>query len=154
MSKDRSYDPQDIRASREPEQSCSLLAQGVADDDGDGPPAAHQIPPSSHSPISRAASSGFPGASRTVNRVRFADGEMDSVEHMLSDHARTPSQEDGNWLEAEDGFFGNESEITSSAGQRVPFLTNVEAPSVMVAEDLHFDAERLLENARPKSGLM
>ena len=154
MSKDHSYDLQDIRVSREPEQSRSLLAQGVADGDGDGPPAAHQIPSSSHSSLSRPASNGFPSASRTVNRVRFDDGEIDSVEHMLSDHARTPSQEDGDWLEAEDGFLGNESEITSSAGQRVPLLTNVEAPSVMVAEDLRFDAERLLENARPKSGLM
>ena len=154
MSKDRSYDLQDTRISREPERSRSLLAQGVADDDGDGTPAAHQIPSSSHSSLSRTASNGFSSASRTVNRVRFDDGEIDSVEHMLSDHARTPSQEDGDWLEAEDGFLGNESEITSNAGQRVPLLTNVEAPSVMVAEDLRFDAERLLENARPKSGLM
>ena len=154
MSKDRSYDLQDIRVSREPERSRSLLAQGVADDDGDGPPAAHQTPSSSHSSLSRTASNGFLSASRTVNRVRFDDGEIDSVEHMLSDHAGTPSQEDGDWLEAEDGFLGNESETTSNAGQRLPLLTNVEAPSVMVAEDLRFDAERLLENARPKSGLM
>ena len=153
MSEDHSYDLQDIRVSREPEQFRSLLAHGVADDDGDGPPAAHQVPSSSHLSLSRTASNGFPSALRTVNRVRFDDGEIDSVEHMLGDHARTPSQEDGIWLEAEDGFLGN-PEITSSAGQRVPLLTNVEAPSVIVAENLHFDANRLLENARPKSGLM
>ena len=154
MSKFQSYDLQDLRVGREPEQSCSLLAQGVAGDDGDISPAAHQIPSSSHSSLSQTASNGFPSAFRTVNRVRYDDGETDSVEHILSDHTRTPSQEDGNWLEAEDGFLENEPEMTSSPGQRVPLLTNVEAPSVMVAENLHFEAERLLENARPKSGLM
>lgn len=153
MSKDQLYDLQDIRISREPEQSRSLLAQGVADD-GDGPPATHQIPSSSHSSLSRTASNGFPSALRTVNGVRFDDGEIDSVEHMLSDHAPTPNQEDGNWLEVEEGFLENEPGIMSSAGQRMPLLTNDEAPSVMVAENLHFDAERVLENARPKSGLM
>ena len=154
MSKIQSYDLQDRRVGREPEKSRSLLAQGVADDDGDGPSAAHQIPSSSHSSLSRTASNGFPSALRTVNRVRFDDGEIDSVEHILIDHARTPSQEDGNWLEAEDSFLENEPEITSNPGQTVPLLTNVEAPSVTVAENLHFEAERLLENARPKSGLM
>ena len=154
MSKDQLYDLQDIRASREPEQSRSLLAQGVADDDGDGPPAAHQIPSSSHSSLPRTASNGFPSALQTGNGVRFDDGEIDSVEHMLSDHAPTPNLEDSNWLEAEEVLSENEPEITSSAGQMMPLLTNVEAPSVMVAESLHLDAERVLENARPKSGLM
>ena len=144
MSKDRSYDQQDIGVSRESKQSRPLLAQGVTDGDGDGPPAAHQIPSSPHSSLSRIAS-------HIVNRARFDDGE---TEHMLSDHARTPSQEDGDWLEGEDHFLGNESEIMSSVGQRVPLLTNTEAPSVMVAENLHFDPEGLLENSRPKSGLM
>ena len=147
MSKDRSYDLQDIRVSREPEQSRSLLAQGVTDGDGDGLPVAHQIPSSSYSSLTRTAS-------HAVNRVRCDDGEIDGVEHTLSDRAHTPSQEEGDWLEAEDGILGNEFEVTSSAGQRVPLLTNVEAPSVMVAEDLRFDTERLLENARPKSGLL
>jgi len=42
----------------------------------------------------------------------------------------------------------------SSTGQRAPLLTDVEAPSVTVASaDLGFNAEDLLESARPKSGM-
>jgi sodium-coupled neutral amino acid transporter 11 len=39
----------------------------------------------------------------------------------------------------------------SGRGQRVPLLTDIEAPSVTVAND--FNAEDLLESARPKSGM-
>lgn len=152
MSKDRSYNLRNIEISREPKQSRSLLAQGVANDNGSPP--AHQLPLFPHSSLSDALSNGLSGSPRNLNRVPFDDGETDRVEHMLSGHARTPSQEDGDWLEAEGDSSENESEIRSSAGQRVPFLTNVEAPSVMVAEDLHFDAGRLLDDPRPKSGLM
>ena len=154
MSKDCSYGLQDIRNSCERAQYRSLLAQGVANDDGDGSTPAYQIPQFPHSSLSRPVSNGFSSVPCTVNRGRFDEVATDSVELMLSGHARVQSQEDGDWLETEDDSSGNESETRSSAGQRVPFLTHVEAPSVMVAEDLHFDAGRLLENARPKSGLM
>lgn len=154
MSKDRSYDLQDIRFSREPEQSRSLLAQGVADDDADVPTPARQLallPPSS---LSRTVSNGFPSAPRTVNRVDFDNGETDGVEPILSDHARTPSWEGDIWPEAEDSSSRNDFQTRSGAGQRVPLLTDVEAPSVIVAQDLDFNAEGVLESARPKSGLM
>ena len=154
MSKDRSYDLRDIISSREPEQSRSLLAQGVADDDADAPTPAGQLdlfPPSS--PF-RIISNGFPSIPCTVNRVSFDDGETGGVEPVLSDHARTPSPEGENWPEAEDNSSRIDFQTRSSAGQRVPLLTDVEAPSVMVAEDLDFNAEGVLESARPKSGLM
>lgn len=154
MSRDRSYDLRDIRFSREPEQSRSLFAQGVDDDDAVAPTPARQLalfPPSSPS---RTVSNGFPSTTCTVNRVGFGNGETDGVEPILSDHAHTPSREGDNWLEAEDSSSRNDFQTRNVAGQRVPLLTDVEAPSVMVAEDLDFNAEGVLESARPKSGIM
>ena len=153
MSKDRSHDLRDIGVGQEPEQIRSLLAPGLVDDDIDGLTPAHQLPPFPHSSLSRTLSSEYPSAPRTVDRVRFDEGETGSVEHILNGHARTPSQDGGDWPEAEDYLSGNETEIRNSAGQRAPLLTDVEAPSITVAEDLDFNAEGLLENARPKSGL-
>ena len=40
----------------------------------------------------------------------------------------------------------------SSTGQRAPLLTDIEAPSVTLATE-DFNAEDLLESARPKSGM-
>lgn len=154
MTKDRSYDLRDIAVSREPEQSHSLLAQGAVDDDEHGLTPAHRPPSFPQSSLSRTASNGSPRAPRTINRVRFDVGETDSGEHALNGHARTPSRKVGEWPEAEGDFSGNNLENRrSGAGQRAPLLTDVEAPSVMVAEDLDFNAEGLLENARPKSGI-
>lgn len=154
MSKDRLYDLRDIISSCEPEQSRSLLAQGVADDDADAPTPARQLELFSPSSPFRTVSNGFPSTPRTANRVGFDDGETDGVEPILSDHARTPSREGDNWPAAEDNSSRIDFQTTGSAGQRVPLLTDVEAPSVMVAEDLDFNAEGVLESARPKSGLM
>ena len=151
MPKDRSFGLRDIEDSREPEQFRSLLAQGAVEDDEDEPTPAHQRPPIPQSSLSRTASNGFSRTPRTINRVRFDVSD----EHALNGHTRTPSREGGDLLEAEDDFYGNVLESRrGSAGQRAPLLTDVEAPSVMVAEDLEFSAEGLLENARPKSGIM
>ena len=154
MPKDRSYDLRDIEVGREPGQSRSLLAQGAVDDE-DGPTPAHQPSPFPHSSLSRTASNGPPRAPRIINRVRFDIGETDNGEHGLNGYARTTNQEDRAWPEAEDDFSENNSEIRgNSGGQRAPLLTDVEAPGVVVAEDLDFNAEGLLENARPNSGIM
>lgn len=155
MPKDRSYDLRDIEVSQEAEQSRSLLAQGDVDDDGHGATPAPQRPPFPQSSLSRTASSGFPRTPRTINRVRFDVGEADSGEYALNGYTRTPSREVGDGTEAEEDFSGNNpGSRRSSFGQRAPLLTDVEAPSVMVAEDLDLNAEVLLENARPKSGIM
>ena len=154
MPKDRSYDLRDIEVSREPGQHRSLLAQGAVDDE-DGPTPAHQPLPLPQSSLSRNASNDPPRAPRIINRVRFDVGETDNGEHGLNGYAPTPNREDRAWPEAEDDFSNNNSEIRRNGGeQRAPLLTDVEAPSVVVAEDLDFDAEGLLENARPKSGIM
>ena len=155
MPKDRSYDLRDIQVSREVEQSRSLLAQGAVDDDEHSATPAPQQAPFPHSSLSRTASTGVPRTPRTINRVRFDVGEADSDEHALNGHARTPSREVDDWIEAEDDFSGNNpGSRRSSVGQRAPLLTNVEAPSVIVAEDLDLNAEGLPENARPKSGIL
>lgn len=152
MPKDRSFGLRDIETRREPEQSRSLLAQGAIDDDEEeGPTPAHQRSPFPQSSLSRTASNGFLRAPRTINRVRFDVGDTDSGEHALNGHGR----EGSDLPEAEDDFPGNDFENRrGSAGQRAPLLTDVEAPSVLVAEDLEVNAEGLLENARPKSGIM
>lgn len=155
MPKDRVYGLRDIEACRESEQSRSLLAQGAVDDNEDWPTPAHRPHPFPQSSLSRTDSSSFPRAPRTINRVRFDVRETDSGGHALNGHARTPSREGSDWSEAEEDFSGNNSESrSSSAGQRAPLLTDIEAPSVTVAEDLGFNADGLLEMARPKSGTM
>ncbi len=65
---------------------------------------------------------------------------------------------DPNWMEDEDFMadtVGGDASIRHHGDiQRLPLLTDIEAPSVTVATaDMGFDAEELLESARPKSGL-
>ena len=153
MPKDRPYDLQDLDVSRETDQSHSLLSQGAIDDD-DG--RSTLAPPFPHSSFSReTALNGFSRTPRTIHRVRFDVGETDSDEHALNGHARAPIVEDLDPAVAENDFSGNEFEsMIGSAGQRAPLLTDVDAPSVVVAEDLDFDPEQLLENARPTSNIM
>ncbi|KAM0803268.1 transmembrane amino acid transporter protein-domain-containing protein [Usnea florida] len=146
MPKDRPYDLRDLDVSRETDQSRSLLSQGAIDDeDGRFTPA----PPFPHSSFSRRpALNGFSRTPRTIHRVRFDVGETDNDE-------RAPIVEDLDPAVAENDFSGNEFEsMMSSAGQRAPLLTDVEAPSVVVAEDLDFDPEQLLENKRPTSNII
>ena len=155
MPKDRSYNLRDREVSREPGQSRSLLAQEAVDDDEDGPTLPHQTDPPPQSSLSQTTSNSLARTPRTINRVRFEIGETDGGEHALNSHAPSPSQEGDDWREAEDYLSRDNSESRSNIlGQRAPLLTNVEAPSVMVAEDLIFNAEEMLGNTRPKSGIM
>lgn len=62
-------------------------------------------------------------------------------------HARPGSINTGDGSDEENHFLGARR---SSTGQRAPLLTDVEAPCVTAA--LEFNAEDLLESARPKSG--
>ena len=95
-----------------------------------------------------------PRTPRTANRVRFDIADRTSNEIPTYDHARDASDV-RQWIEDED-YLSNSSVggERSSTGQRAPLLTGIEAPSVTVADtDLDFNAEDLLESARPKSGL-
>ena len=141
--------------SREEEQSRSLLAQIAADDDRHGPTPTPKSPPLPHSSFSRTSSNGFTGTPHIMDRVQPDVGEMDSGDHRFNGHACITSRESGEWPVAGNSFSEDDSESRrDSVGQRAPLLTDIEAPSIVVAEDLDFNTEGLLENARPKSGLM
>ena len=140
--------PLDVpKSDRETEESQGLLA-----DDGNEPelePPPPPVPPKGpirpriQSALSY-STNGAPRTPRTPNRVRFDLEERISSELGSNGHARAPGAED--WLDEEDSHRGR-------FGQRGPLLTNIEAPSVTLADDLDFNAEELLESARPKSGL-
>jgi sodium-coupled neutral amino acid transporter 11 len=89
------------------------------------------------------------GTPRTPNRVRFdmvepgANGDANGLVHGQD------------WIEEEDYLAEDvdENGRRSSTGQRAPLLTDIVAPSVTLAMDEDFNAEDLLESARPKSGM-
>lgn len=89
------------------------------------------------------------GTPRTQNRVRFDVAERESIErangHIL--HPQSPE-----WMEEED-YLSTHHGRRGSFGQRAPLLTDIEAPTVTLANDIDFDPEDYLESARPKSGL-
>lgn len=92
------------------------------------------------------------GAPRTPNRVRFEVEDRNMNGH-ANGHIGLPNDA---WIEEED-FMTNDaghSGRRDSSHQRLPLLTDIEAPSVTVASsDVGFSAEDLLESARPKSGM-
>ena len=137
------YEAEDIEDSGEQEQS-SLLA---AENEGNG----HAKPPQ-RAPLQRQSSiivhpppDGAPRTPRTSNRVRFDIDERSNGG--LNGHTLSPREEEEEWLE-EDDYLGARR---SNTGQRAPLLTDIEAPSITAA--LEFNAEDLLESARPKSGM-
>ncbi|KAL2059124.1 hypothetical protein ABVK25_000416 [Lepraria finkii] len=137
------YEAEDIEDSGEQEQS-SLL---VAENEGNG----HAKPPQ-RAPLQRQSSivvhpppDGAHRTPRTPNRVRFDIDEGSNGG--LNGHALSPREEEEEWLEEGD-YLGARR---SSTGQRAPLLTDIEAPSITAA--LEFNAEDLLESARPRSGM-
>ena len=132
--------------------------------------------PQRQSSLSRPAENGTPKTPRTANRVRFIDDELgngnDGVQNAVNENGQIPLLARGSaigattggtgsmagWIEEEDYLSHHNAaargDRRSSMGQRAPLLTDIEAPSVTVAtsgED--FNAEDLLETARPKSGM-
>ena len=145
----------------EHEESRLLSSDSLNDEEADhvvhpGPPFAK--PPSlarRQSSLSRPPENGSPRTPRTANRVRFDIAERASSEHVANGHPRGLQVEAGEWIEEEDYLAHHAShDRRNSTGQRAPLLTDIEAPSVTVASsDLSFNAEDLLESARPKSGM-
>lgn len=87
------------------------------------------------------------GAPRTPNRVQFDDSPtVRTLSPRLSIQSNASQPQ---WVEEQDYMNGTVG--GGARGQRVPLLTGIEAPSVTVAND--FNAEDLLESARPKSGM-
>jgi sodium-coupled neutral amino acid transporter 11 len=81
--------------------------------------------------------------------VRFDVIEPPTAPHASNSTAHNPEED---WLDEEDYLNDNDGS-RETFGQRAPLLTDIQAPSVALANDLDFNAEDLLESARPKSGL-
>ena len=108
-----------------------------------------------HSSITRPQAQGFPRTPRTSNRVRFDIQERKSSSGSRSnDPGLRDEARDG--VDEEDDFtHHNTAARENHTSQRAPFLTDIEAPGVAVANgDQNSQLEDLFENPRPKSGTM
>jgi sodium-coupled neutral amino acid transporter 11 len=112
------------------------------------------------SSFAKKASDGTP---RTPNRVRF---DFDHDATPVASHAQAPAAprvpivlpwREGDGQEEDDDDEDTNQHAAARGGdtQRVPLLTDIEAPSVTLAlaEDDDFNPEDLLETSRPKSGM-
>ncbi|KAI9879550.1 MAG: hypothetical protein M1830_006100 [Pleopsidium flavum] len=127
--------------------------------DDDPPSRAPPRQPHRQSSISYPPPNGSPRTPRTSNRVRFELDDRLESDSQANGHAQAPSHRDSSdWMEDEDYLASNNSASANrgdrrmSTGQRAPLLTDIEAPSVTLASE-DFNAEDLLESARPKSGM-
>jgi solute carrier family 38 (sodium-coupled neutral amino acid transporter), member 11 len=89
------------------------------------------------------------GTPRTQNRVRFDVAEPQYISQPNGGIAHVQSDD---WMDDEDYIAGFGAR-RSSTGQRAPLLTDIEAPSVALANDIDINPEDHLESARPKSGI-
>jgi len=129
-------------------------AAGLLQESRDGSPDANSM--NQHKelprlPLRRQSSFAKPraqGVSRTPNRVRF------DVAEPMATTDQNGSANGREWIEEEDYLAEDNDfqERRSDTGHRVPLLTDIEAPSVRLATD-DFNADDLLESARPKSGM-
>lgn len=126
-----------------------LLGLSNEIDDSTGALVLQSLPSPRHSSITRPQARGLPRTPRTPNRVRFDIQERKSS----SEHGLRGQASDG----AEEDYFTNHNSAAreSHTSQRAPLLTDIEAPSVTVANaDLDSQIDDLLENPRPKSGMI
>ena len=120
------------------------------------PPRRHPLRQSS---ISYPPLNGSPRTPRTPNRVRFELDDRLDDDARANGHATAPSNRpSSDWMEDED-YLASSNAAAAGRGarrdstvQRAPLLTDIEAPSVTLASE-DFNAEDLLESARPKSGM-
>lgn len=145
------------------EEAHSLLPNGTAVEDAapPSPPSVNGSPvangPSRKPTPLRQSSFAQPrpdGTPRTPNRVRFdvADSPINERNEQHPNGGLRPS-----WLDEED-FLMEENRLlrgrSPSDAQRLPLLTDIEAPSITVAsEGSDFEAEDHLPSARPRSNL-
>lgn len=94
---------------------------------------------------------------RTSAQLRL---DVDDSCSQANGHTRPTQVRSPDWVEDEDYLSTSDGHATLMRGQeqRLPLLTDIEAPSVTVAtsgesDGLGFRAEDLLESARPKSGI-
>ncbi|KAL5000732.1 transmembrane amino acid transporter protein-domain-containing protein [Aspergillus recurvatus] len=89
-------------------------------------------------------------APRNQNRVRF--DIADDTDDESRSNGDNRDSEDVLWLDEVDHVDRGRSG-RHHAGQRIPLLTNIEAPSVTLATSEEFFPEEHLESARPRSGM-
>lgn len=88
------------------------------------------------------------GTPRTPNRVRF------NISPTPSDNGSADHDRELMPLADEEALFREMNELSGDGSQRQPLLTDREGPMIALAtEDDDFNAEELLESARPKSGM-
>lgn len=90
------------------------------------------------------------GTPRTPHRVRF------EVQDASPDGPAVNGQLGRKWVDEEDTYGGDGTYDMNghSAGQRLPLLTGLEAPSISLAsEGDEFNVEDHLESAKPRSGM-
>lgn len=135
----------------EAEQSQSLLQDQETTVSPASPLRLHTPRQSS---FSKRPSNGSLKTPRTPNRVRFDIQQTTGSNHELNGHAGTGHHGDNEQIAEEDedhSWYNNGQR--ASTGQLAPLLTGIEAPAVTIANELEFNAEDLLEDARPKSGM-
>jgi sodium-coupled neutral amino acid transporter 11 len=100
--------------------------------------------------LRRTSSLRVPGTPRTPNRVRFNIENGSDTGDAMNGHTRGPS-----WMDDDDFMEGDEEAALSGRGemQRMPLLTDIEAPIVTLASEYDFDPEDHLESARPRSNM-
>lgn len=148
-----------IEATRPDEEEARSLLSHSFFDNGDRDTLGHEAQPLSQLegisvpelPSSNREVPETTQTTRTPNRVRF-DLEDDS-DGDTTDGTGPGGQRQQPWLNEEDYMDdgAEQPRRSSSSGQQMPLLTDIEAPSVTVATE--FFPEDHLESARPKSGL-
>ena len=161
MPRDELHDARNRRNGNNTEEAVSLLSDSLPGDNDPVPrtiPSRIAPPNRRQSSFSKPPSNGQPRTPRTPNRVRFNIQEQEDSDEAPNEHLESNPREIAQWVEGEEEDHHLSSQPPgagrSSMGQRAPLLTDIEAPSVTVANaDLSFDVEDLLESSRPKSGM-
>lgn len=141
--------------SEDAEDARSLLTSANNDNPTDADPdddVSPRLRPSRRqSPVHSQAAAAPPRTPRTTNRVRFDLAENENASnHTMEEEGEDEEEERSN------GYLPRYHPSSGSTGQRAPLLTDIEAPSVTVANtSLRVNMEELLEDVnRPKSGML
>ena len=158
MSRDHIVDARNRRNGDIAEEAEALLSNASSDNDTPAPRSTSSRPPAvarRQSSFSKLPPNGQPRTPRTPNRVRFNLEAHENRGEDVDDHGRSSLDETAEWMDNEDYMSTlSPGAGRNSTGQRAPLLTDIEAPSVTVANaGSEFDTGDLLESARPKSGM-
>lgn len=93
------------------------------------------------------------GGPRTPHRVRFDFAEAPPIHESGTANGNGALPHPDHWVDDEDYLTSGDGRRGDGGHQRLPLLTDIQAPSVTLAQDLDFDPAQYLESARPKSSL-